>query len=147
MRRREQNFVALRDGDEERLGLGDGLGNQRLLGDDFLVFGQPTHLQHLRDVEERRKRILADGNLAFVHELDDGRQVVELDVLENDDGVLTGVLHEGLAKVRAAHAKDDFVRPQTLPIAAERHIREEFILRAQNVERIGQMLAVRMPLQ
>jgi len=53
---------------------------------------QSLHLESLSSFEELRKLILSHVDLASIHELQDGGQVLERDVLQDDDGVLGRVL-------------------------------------------------------
>ena len=52
------------------------------------VFGQSFDLERLCGLEEACKAVLVDADLPVVDELYDPCQVLVLDVLEDDDGVL-----------------------------------------------------------
>ena len=70
-----------------------------LLLDGLRRLGQPLDLEPLGSLEEGRQLVLRHVDLSGVHELQDGRQVLERHVLQDDDGVLGGVLlKQGLLK-------------------------------------------------
>ena len=56
------------------------------------AFSQPLDLQLLSSLEEGWQLVLGDVDLPGVHELEDGSQVVEGNIFEDDDRVLGRVL-------------------------------------------------------
>jgi hypothetical protein len=93
---------------------------------------QALHFQPLCCFEERRQLILRHVDLARVHELEDGRQVLEGDVFEDDDWVLGWVLLEKSFEVGRARREDHFVGSgpafARLSIARERDVREGLLV-------------------
>jgi hypothetical protein len=63
-----------------------------LLLDGLRRLGQSLHLEPLCRLKERGKLVLGHVNLPGVHELEDGGQMLEGDVLQDDDRVLRRVL-------------------------------------------------------
>ena len=86
--------------------------------------GQSLDLQPLCGLEEGRELILRHVHLPGVHELQDGREVLEGHVLEDDDGVLGGVLLEQGLEVGGAGREDHLVRLAGLAVAGQGHVRE-----------------------
>ena len=56
-------------------------------------------------------------DLSSIHELQDGRQVLEGDVFQNDDGMLGGVLLQQGLEVGAAGGEDHLVSLAALAVA------------------------------
>ena len=70
-----------------------------LLLDGLRRLGQALDLEPLRGLEEGGQLVLGHVDLAGVHELQDGGEVLDGHVLQDDDGVLGGVLlKQGLLK-------------------------------------------------
>jgi len=71
-----------------------------------------------------RELVLGDVDLSSVHELQDGGEVLEGHVLQNDDGVLGGVLLQKSLEVGAACRQDHLVGLAALAIAGDGHVSE-----------------------
>ena len=68
-----------------------------LLLDGLRRLRQPLDLEPLCGLEEGGQLVLGHVDLSGVHELEDGGEVLDRDVLQDDNGVLGGVLlKEGL---------------------------------------------------
>ena len=59
--------------------------------------------------QEAVEVFLRTGHLPSVHVHEQELHVLEVDVLEDDDGVLARVPEEEVSEVRAAHGQDEFV--------------------------------------
>lgn len=59
------------------------------------LFGQAFDLERVGRLEEAGKVLLRYVDLAVVDVLDQGVEIVEASILENDDGVLARVMLEG----------------------------------------------------
>jgi len=68
------------------------------------------------------------SHLSGVHELEDGRQMLEGHVLQDDDGVLCGVLLQQGLKVGRAGGEDHLVRLARLAVAGQRHVGEALLV-------------------
>ena len=66
-----------------------------------MVLGIAFDLQLLSSLEEGRQLVLGDVDLPGVHELEDGSQVVEGNIFEDDDRVLGRVLLQQILEIRA----------------------------------------------
>jgi len=72
------------------------------LFDGLWCLRQPLHFESFRRLEESWELVLGNVDFSSVHELQDGCQVLEGNVLENNDGMLGRVLlQEGLEVGRA----------------------------------------------
>lgn len=60
------------------------------------------NLQVIGGLQDGAQLGLGDVDLAPVHVVDDGLEVSKVDIPQDDDGVLTGVVHEQLLEVGAA---------------------------------------------
>ena len=69
------------------------------LGHDLI---KAPNLQVIGGLQDGPQLGLGDVDLAPVHVVDDGLEVAEVDVPEDDNGVLTRVVHEQLLEVGAA---------------------------------------------
>lgn len=78
-------------------------------------------------LEEDSDLILSDGHLPAVDELEDGPQLGQLDVLEDDDGMagtpVEAVQEEGL-EVAGRGGQDDAMALDARALAAERDVRQ-----------------------
>lgn len=136
-------------------------------------FGETLDLKAIGGAQERRQLLLRDVHLAGVHEFEDGLQVAVRDVLQDDDGMLGGVLlrtnwvykkrtnslsarphifaventHlEQRLEVRTAGGEHHFVRLARLALARERDICEALLV-AQMPERHHHVRLVVVPFQ
>ena len=96
--------------------------------DGLRSLGQSLHLQPLGRLEKCRQLVLSDVHLASVHELQDGGQVGEGDVFENDYGMLGRVLLQQGLEVGATGGEDHLVRLAALTIAGNRHVTEGLLI-------------------
>ena len=71
---------------------------------------------------------LSNINFSSIHELQDGGEVLEGDVLEDDDGVLGGVLLQQVLEVGAAGAEDHLVGLGVLALGGDSHVAEGFLI-------------------
>lgn len=78
-------------------------------------------------------------NLAIVHKVYHNLEVGELDILQNDNGMLARVDCEEGLEVRAAGRQDDFVRLEMSALGGECHINEGFIIQEtrENGDKVG----------
>ena len=67
--------------------------------------------------------VLGDVDLSSVHELEDGGEVLEGHVIQNDDGVLGGVLLQKSLEVGTASRQGHLVGLAALAIAGDGHVR------------------------
>jgi len=102
--------------------------------------------QRLRRVQQRGQLLILDAHLALVHELEQRAQFAELDVLEDDDGVLVGVAHEQLLEEGGARRQDDLVRAQRVTFARQRHVHQQLVVQ-QLAEHAQQVVLVVVPAQ
>ena len=106
--------------------LGGGLGLGRGGGGGVVVadLGQPLDLEALGHLEEAVEVLLVDGDLAAVHELEQGLHLLVADVAEEDDGVpVGGVVQHGLEVGRAGR-EHHLVRLQLHPLHGEGDVDE-----------------------
>ena len=88
-------------------------------------------------LEESVKVLLRAADLAAVHVHQEELHVLEVDVLEDDDGVLAGVAQEEAPEVGRAHRQDQLVRGEVVVAAREGHV-DELLLVAQVLRLQGQ---------
>ena len=81
--------------------------------------------------------LLGAADLAAVHVHQEELHVLEVDVLEDDDGVLAGVAQEEVPEVGRAHRQDQLVRGEVVVAAREGHV-DELLLVAQVLRLQGQ---------
>ena len=74
--------------------------------------------------------LLRTADLAAVHVHEEELHVLEVDVLEDDDGVLAGVAQEEVPEVGRAHRQDQLVGREVVVAAREGHV-DELLLVAQ----------------
>ena len=96
----------------------DGLGS----------LSQSLDFQPLSSLQKCRQLILGNIHLASVHELQDGRQMGEGDVFEDDDGVLGGVLLQQSFEVGAAGRENHLVSLGALAVTGEGHVTEGLLV-------------------
>ena len=82
--------------------------------------------------------LLRHVDLALVHVVEDGADVVVLDVLEEDDRVVAHVLREQRLEVRGAGAEDDLVTLEAGPVAGDSDVAEG--LRLEEVVEDGEQV-------
>jgi len=85
---------------------------------------QTFHLETLGRLEELRELVLGHVDLPGVHELQDGRQVLEGNVLQDDDGMLGWVLLQQSLEVGATGGQNHLVCLAALSIAGNSHVSE-----------------------
>ncbi|KAH9402817.1 hypothetical protein TYRP_015574 [Tyrophagus putrescentiae] len=107
---------------------------------------QALHLQRLGGLQQRPQLRVADVDLAAVHEVNDGAQVLVAHVLQYHNRVLAGIVEEQITKVGAAGAQHQLVRLQAEAVAGERHI-DEALVAQQLVEDLHHVVGVVVPLQ
>ena len=88
-------------------------------------------------LEESVEVLLGAADLAAVHVHQEELHVLEVNVLEDDDGVLAGVAQEEVPEVRRAHRQDQLVRGEVVVAAREGHV-DELLLVAQVLRLQGQ---------
>ena len=88
-------------------------------------------------LEESVEVLLRTADLAAVHVHEEELHVLEVDVLEDDDGVLAGVAQEEVPEVGRAHRQDQLVRGEVVVAAREGHV-DELLLVAQVLRLQGQ---------
>ena len=74
--------------------------------------------------------LLGAADLAAVHVHEEELHVLEVDVLEHDDGMLAGVAQEEVPEVGRAHRQDQLVRGKVVVAAGESDV-DELLLVAQ----------------
>ena len=74
--------------------------------------GQSLDLESLCDLEEGGEVVLVDGDLAAVHELEEGLDLVEPDVPQKDDGMAVGRVVQHRLEVGRAGREHHLVRLQ-----------------------------------
>ncbi len=93
--------------------------------DAKLTLSIPLHATFLKvstNLHDVRKFFTRYVDCAVVHELDDGLQVVEVDILQNDDRVLTRIdAEQGLEIIRTCWQKH-FVRLKVFTLGCQGHI-------------------------
>ena len=82
--------------------------------------------------------LLRHVDLALVHVVEDGADVVVLDVLEEDDRVVAHVLREQRLEVRGAGAEDDLVTLEAGAVAGDGDVAEG--LRLEEVVEDGEQV-------
>lgn len=97
-------------------------------------------------VEQTWQLLLGDVDLPLVHVVEDGPDLLVLDVLEEDDGVLAVVLHEQLLEVRGARREEDLVALDGAAVAGQGDVAERLGLQ-EVVEHREQVVAVVVPPQ
>ena len=90
--------------------------------------------------------LLLNVDLSLVHVVQDGPDLLVLDVLEEDDGVLARVLHEELLEVGAACREDHLVAFDGGAVAGQGHVAEGLGLQ-QVVQDRQQVVPVVVPSQ
>jgi len=85
---------------------------------------QAFHFESFRRLEEGWELILGNVDFSSVHELEDGGEVLEGDILENNDGVLGRVLLQEGLEVGRARRQDHFVGLAGLAVAGQRDVCE-----------------------
>ena len=90
---------------------------------------------------------LGAADLAAVHVHQEELHVLEVDVLEHDDGMLAGVAQEEVPEVGRAHRQDQLVRGEVVVAAREGHVDELLlvaqVLRLQGQGRLGEYFCYR----
>ena len=71
---------------------------------------------------------LGDIDLSGIHELQDGREMLEGDVFQNDDGMFGRVLLQQGLEVGTAGGEDHLVSLAALAIAGNRHVTEGLLI-------------------
>ena len=66
---------------------------------------------------------LGDIDLSGIHELQDGRKMLEGDVFQNDDGMFGGVLLQLSLEVGATGGEDHLVSLAALAVACKRRLK------------------------
>ena len=89
---------------------------------------------------------LGHVDLSLVHVVQDDLDLLDLDVLEKDDGVLARVLHEEALEVGGAGREDHLVALDGGVLAGQRHVAERLRLQ-QLVQHRQQVVAVVVPAQ
>ena len=102
--------------------------------------------QGLGRFEEGGDVLLLDVDLAAVHELEDGADLGVLDVLEDDDGVGTGVLQEQRLEVAGTGGQHHLVALDRRAVDGQRHVGEGLRLQ-QLLEHRQQVRPVVVPAQ
>ena len=115
-------IVLIADGRSARLRLGPGPARAAP------VLGEPLHLQVLRHGQEGVELLLGDVDLASVHEIQHGHQVVIEDALEVEEGMLVRVPPEDCAEEGGAGSDDHFVCFYLVVVTHESHVEEVFLL-------------------
>ena len=67
---------------------------------------------------------LSNIDLSSIHELQDGSQMLEWNVLEDDDGVLGGVLLQQSLEIGRTSGENHLVSLAALTIASQSHVTE-----------------------
>jgi hypothetical protein len=88
---------------------------------------QAFHLQPLSSLEELGELVLGNVHLPGVHELEDGREVVEGDIFQDDDRVLGWVLLQQVLEVGAASTEDHLVGLGVLPLRGDGDVTEGLV--------------------
>merc|ERR1712001_33229 len=96
----------------------DGLGS----------LSQSLDFQPLSSLQKCRQLILGNIHLASVHELQDGRQMGEGDVFEDNYGMLGRVLFQQGLEVGTTGGEDHLVSLAALTIAGNRHVTEGLLI-------------------
>lgn len=87
-----------------------------------------THLETFGGLEQRRQLTVLDVHLALVHELDEGAQLAEPDVLQDDDGMPAGMVDEQRLEVGGAGGQDYLVGAYRVALrAGQRHVDEALV--------------------
>jgi len=89
---------------------------------------QSFHLESLGSLEELGELVLSHIHLSGIHELQDGSQVLERNILQNDDGVFCWILFQKCLEVGAAGRQNHLVGLGALPVAGDGHIRERLLV-------------------
>ena len=89
--------------------------------------GQALHLELLGSLEELGELVLGNVHLPGVHKLKDGREVVEGDVFQDDDGVLGWVLLQQVLEVGASGTEDHLVGLGVLPLCCDGDVTEGLV--------------------
>jgi len=92
------------------------------------AFSQPLDLQLLSSLEKSRQLLLGHVHLPGIHELQNGCQVGERDVLQDDDGVLGRVLLKEVLEVGRACTEDHLVCLGVLTLGSNGDIAETFFI-------------------
>ena len=85
-------------------------------------------------------------NLSAVHEDQEQLHVLEVDILEHNDGVFAGVAQEEVLEVRAAHAEDELVGGKVVIPTRDCDI-DELLLVAKVLGKLKETLVVVLPAQ
>ena len=91
---------------------------------------EPDHYDIPGRLEESVEVLLGAADLSAVHVHEEELHVLEVDVLEDDDGVLAGVAQEEVPEVGRAHRQDQLVGREVVVAAREGHV-DELLLVAQ----------------
>ena len=85
------------------------------------AFCKPLDLEFLCSLEESRKLLLCHVHLPSIHELQDGCEVGKGDVLQDDNGMLGGVLLQKVLEVWRACTEDHLVCLGMLTLVKQKH--------------------------
>ena len=96
--------------------------------DRLRSLGQSLHLQPLGSLQKCWQLILGHVHLPRVHELQDGGQMSEGDVFEDDDGVLGRVLLQQSLEVGTTGREDHLVSLAALSVAGNRNVTEGLLI-------------------
>jgi len=96
--------------------------------DGLRCFRQSLDFESFRRLEESGELVLGHVDFAGVHELQDGCEVLEGDVLQNDDGVLGRVLLQQGLEVGRAGREDHLVGFAGLAVAGQGHVGEGLLV-------------------
>jgi len=104
------------------------------LSSSLLIFhvlrslGESLDLEALGGPQESGQLVLSNIDLSSVHELEDGSEMVEGHVFEDDDRVLGRVFLQQSLEVRRAGRQDHLVRLATLTVARNGHVSERLLI-------------------
>jgi len=93
-----------------------------------IVLGESFHAEIFSNGQEAVELLLGDVDLSHVHEVEHTEQLLVLDPLQVEEGVLVGVAPEHVPEEWGACGQDDLVSLDLGIITGESHIKEVFFL-------------------